>query len=244
MERARPYADGVRSTSWPSSRSAAGESQLTPCSTKREGNRTLLVVVTSDRGLCGGVQQRTCSREPWRATSNEQHRPRGRRSTSIGKQGRRTSSSSSRNWCDPPRPRGRPAQPGLRTCPRRRSAGALIKAFLEDGLRRGPPRLQPLQARSWPRTLTSSSACCPPACARETEARGDERRSSRSFVDYIHEPSPAELLSGPSCRGPSRRIVHQALLESYAAEMGARMVAMETATKNASGDDRQAHPRS
>lgn len=51
-------------------------------------------------------------------------------------------------------------------------------------------------------------------------------------LEYIYEPSPAEMLSH-LCPSSVHTQVWQALLESYAAEEGARMVAMESATDNA-----------
>jgi F-type H+-transporting ATPase subunit gamma len=54
-----------------------------------------------------------------------------------------------------------------------------------------------------------------------------------SSVEYLYEPDAASLLAGIVPRSVET-LVHQTLLESYASEMGARMVAMENATKNAS----------
>jgi F-type H+-transporting ATPase subunit gamma len=51
--------------------------------------------------------------------------------------------------------------------------------------------------------------------------------------DYIYEPNPTAILSGILPKYVEIR-VWQALLESVAAEHGARMAAMDAATKNAS----------
>jgi F-type H+-transporting ATPase subunit gamma len=51
-------------------------------------------------------------------------------------------------------------------------------------------------------------------------------------VDYIYEPGPAEIL-GDLLPRPVRMQVYRALMESLAGEYGARMTAMEAATKNA-----------
>ena len=51
-------------------------------------------------------------------------------------------------------------------------------------------------------------------------------------IDYLYEPRKEEILSALLPRSLKARIYH-ILLESYAAELGARMNAMENATKNA-----------
>jgi F-type H+-transporting ATPase subunit gamma len=59
-----------------------------------------------------------------------------------------------------------------------------------------------------------------------------EERDAFEGVDYIYEPSRAELLDQLIPRYIDSQI-YRALLESWASEMGARMTAMENATKNA-----------
>ena len=51
-------------------------------------------------------------------------------------------------------------------------------------------------------------------------------------IDYIYEPGPEQIFSELLPRYVAFDIFH-ALLESVAAEHGARMTAMESATKNA-----------
>jgi F-type H+-transporting ATPase subunit gamma len=62
--------------------------------------------------------------------------------------------------------------------------------------------------------------------AEEAEAHADES------VDYIYEPSPEAIL-GDLLPRHVRMQVYRALMESLAGEYGARMTAMEAATKNA-----------
>lgn len=57
-------------------------------------------------------------------------------------------------------------------------------------------------------------------------------REEKYHVDFILEPSPQSILD-TLCPKYLNIEVWQALLESYAAEMGARMAAMEAATENA-----------
>lgn len=60
-----------------------------------------------------------------------------------------------------------------------------------------------------------------------------EVREASTEVDYIYEPGRTELLDDLIPRYINSQI-YRSLLESWASEMGARMTAMESATKNAS----------
>jgi len=59
-----------------------------------------------------------------------------------------------------------------------------------------------------------------------------EAAESAAPVDYIYEPSPEAIL-GDLLPRHVRMQVYRALMESLAGEYGARMTAMEAATKNA-----------
>ena len=64
-------------------------------------------------------------------------------------------------------------------------------------------------------------------------AQGEvEAAESAAPVDYIYEPSPEAIL-GDLLPRHVRMQVYRALMESLAGEYGARMTAMEAATKNA-----------
>jgi F-type H+-transporting ATPase subunit gamma len=63
-------------------------------------------------------------------------------------------------------------------------------------------------------------------------AADDGRAAAGEAVDYIFEPSPAAIL-GDLLPRHVRMQVYRALMESLAGEYGARMTAMEAATKNA-----------
>jgi F-type H+-transporting ATPase subunit gamma len=62
--------------------------------------------------------------------------------------------------------------------------------------------------------------------------RADGEQEAAETVDYIYEPSPAAIL-GDLLPRHVRMQVYRALMESLAGEYGARMTAMEAATKNA-----------
>ncbi len=63
--------------------------------------------------------------------------------------------------------------------------------------------------------------------------RGAAEAAEAAPADYIYEPSPAAIL-GDLLPRHVRTQVYRALMESLAGEYGARMTAMEAATKNAS----------
>ena len=70
----------------------------------------------------------------------------------------------------------------------------------------------------------------PPRPARRAEAGGGAGEGAA--VDYIYEPGPAAIL-GDLLPRHVRTQVFRALMESLAGEYGARMTAMEAATRNA-----------
>ncbi len=59
--------------------------------------------------------------------------------------------------------------------------------------------------------------------------RAEDKSTAQSDGDYLFEPGPVEMLNS-LCPSAVNIQIWQALLESYAAEEGARMVAMESAT--------------
>src|SRR5215510_1902961 len=67
----------------------------------------------------------------------------------------------------------------------------------------------------------------------QVEAAGDAGRAqAETLVDYLYEQPPAELFGQLLPKLVENRIYH-ALLESVASELGARMTAMDSASKNA-----------
>jgi F-type H+-transporting ATPase subunit gamma len=66
----------------------------------------------------------------------------------------------------------------------------------------------------------------------EETAEGAEASAQQTFVEYIYEQEPAEIFSQLLPRLVETQI-YRALLESVASEQGARMTAMDSASKNA-----------
>jgi len=72
----------------------------------------------------------------------------------------------------------------------------------------------------------------PVSRAEEGEEAAGEPQAAQTFVDYIYEQPPEELFSHLLPRLVETQI-YRALLESVASEQGARMTAMDSASKNA-----------
>jgi F-type H+-transporting ATPase subunit gamma len=72
----------------------------------------------------------------------------------------------------------------------------------------------------------------PVSRAEEGEEAAGEPPAAQTFVDYIYEQPPEELFSHLLPRLVETQI-YRALLESVASEQGARMTAMDSASKNA-----------
>lgn len=64
------------------------------------------------------------------------------------------------------------------------------------------------------------------------EVEGEEGPVKKKYVDYIFEPSPAEVFDNILPQYLIN-VIYSALLESKASEFGARMTAMDSATENA-----------
>jgi F-type H+-transporting ATPase subunit gamma len=67
---------------------------------------------------------------------------------------------------------------------------------------------------------------------RNTENEGETTGASRAQAEYIYEQSPAEIF-GKLLPKQVETQVYRAILESIASEQGARMTAMDSASKNA-----------
>ncbi|MEM7248534.1 MAG: ATP synthase F1 subunit gamma [Acidobacteriota bacterium] len=216
MERARPYAAGVKSLLG-KLKSAAGEVSH-PLLQERDGNKTLMLVVSSDRGLCGGFNANLLK------GAMNALKERSDREVHLEICGKKAADFfKSRSW--EVRKHHADVLRDLSPENTRAVAHSLIQGFLDDGYDEVlvvSNRFKSVMAQDLvvERLLPAG------------QDDGDEAAASETG-DYIYEPSAAELLGSIVPRSVET-IVHQVLLESYAAEMGARMVAMETATKNAS----------
>ncbi len=212
-EQARPYA--AKLTEMFTAVVAGLSEEAHPLLARREERRIDLVLLTSDRGLCGGFQRQPPA--PERGVPARAPGPRGparagraaRASTTSGA-GASPRWSSARACSAPPRPRSRVSSPSVsrRASPRTRPTPSICSTAVSS------PR-----SRRFPRSF----ACFPV----------DTPAEDTSPVEYIFEPPRPELLARLLPRYIQTRLL-QALLESNASELGARMTAMDNATRNAS----------
>ncbi len=222
---ARPYARALESLLKDLLQSAALEEARSPLLFGRprdESERVILVVVTSDRGLAGAFNSNLLKFTEGRIRDEyPQHRASGR--LSIVTLGRRaTDYFTKRNY----KVAGK--YPGIFTKLEFDSARA-ITLYLTDLYNRGEAdRIEiifnefrsvvvqkPVAERLLP-VLDPSGF---------VEGKGPER-------DYIYEPDPISILNVLVPRH-LETMLWRAMLESNAAEQGARMTAMDSATRNA-----------
>jgi F-type H+-transporting ATPase subunit gamma len=219
MEAARPFAAGVRDLLGNLARRVVDETH--PLMRARDGRRTLLLVVTADRGLAGSFNHNLLRTADWWLL---QHRDaRDLTVQVVGKKGR--DHYQRRKW------KVRKAQVdlfrSLDFSVSQELAQDLMQAFLAEG-EEGFDEVLVYSNRF--RTVMSQDVVLErllPAGAPEAPAAGVEPPG-----EYLYEPDPAALLEVIVPRAVET-LVHQVLLESLASEMAARMVAMGAATKNA-----------
>ena len=181
----------------------------------------LLVVVTADQGLCGGFNANVIRAAP--ATSSPSQGAAEVELLLIGRKGRdffrrRTTAVAARST---PRVFANVAYETARGDRRRRSATTSRAAS-----RRRLPGLQRVQVGHDPEVVEPLLPLAP-------AARAARRRGARG-ADFLYEPRPEELLDRAAAALRRRPRSTAGLLESMASEYGARMTAMDTATKNAS----------
>lgn len=219
MQRARPFAVATHELIANVRRRVPEGSH--PLLVEREGKKTLLVLITADRGLAGAFNTNLI-----RAAMRWIRAHEGKREFAlqlIGRKGR-----------DFFRRRPYPIRAASVDLFRKLDlevskvlSDDLVKAFQEEGfdevvLLFNRFRTVMTQDLTEIRLLPAGSQVLG-----EAEATG-----AGTELEYIYEPSPAELLD-TLVPAAVHVVVHQALLESLAAETGARMVAMDNATKNA-----------
>jgi F-type H+-transporting ATPase subunit gamma len=213
MFAARPYARKMMEVL--NSLASRATPDAHPLLTKREGNKTLLVVVTSDKGLCGGFNANIV-----RAATRflEERTARELSLTLVGRKGR--------DFFRRRSYRVRSEQVGvfqaLQYPVAQKIAQSLIESYVAGEVdevylafnefksviqqRVVVERLLPIQAGTFDPTSPA--------------------------LDYIYEPTPAHIFDHMLPKHVEVQ-VWRALLESMAAEHGARMAAMDAATRNA-----------
>jgi F-type H+-transporting ATPase subunit gamma len=212
---ARPYAGKLAEVL----QSLAGsvEGDLHPLLEKRDAKKLLLVVVTSDRGLCGGFNGNLCKAGE-RFIKEKQGEFEEITLMTVGRKGyemlknRHTVSKNFPNVL---------AKPSYQTA-------AMLAHEVIDGYLAGEYDQVILLFNAF-RTVMSQDITFQQLLPVEAE---EKTLADENPVEYIYEPSVAELLAEILPKNIEVQIF-KAMLESVAAEHGARMTAMDSASKNA-----------
>ena len=217
MFAARPYAAGLRTVL--SSVAARVNVDAHPLLQPREENKVLLIIVTADRGLCGAfnanvIRNAQNAIRDHREWQNVELLPIGRKAIDFFKR---------------------------RPVPIRRQAAQIFQALSLDTARG--------IAQSLIDDFTSGEVDAVYVVYNEFKsimaqtvrlerllpiegAFEDPQQQQQDTVDYIYEPAPEQILNDLLPKHIEFQL-YRILLESAAAEQGARMTAMESATKNA-----------
>ena len=211
-ERARPYA--AKLTEMFAAVVGGLTEEAHPLLARREENRIDLIVLTSDRGLCGGFNANLLRQ------SEAFQREHGERTTRLMLVGRKGLDHYRRQRVEPLFERT-----GVLKVPALEVARALAEHVTTRFATDESDAVYLVYSRF------QSAITQVPTVVRLLPV--DAPAEDASSVDYIFEPPRPELLAKLLPRYIETRLL-QALLESIASEFGARMTAMDNATRNAS----------
>jgi F-type H+-transporting ATPase subunit gamma len=213
MFAARPYARKMVEVL--GSMAARASSELHPLLESRDGSRTVLIVITADKGLCGGFNANII-----RAATHFL-RERQAQSLELALLGRKGRDYFKRREY---RVRGEATglQP-LRYASAQRIAQQVMAAFTAREVDEVHLVYNEFKTVIQQHIVVEQLLPLKPTLIDPKEP----------LQDYVYEPDPAGIYSDVLPKYVEAR-VWQALLESVAAEHGARMAAMDAATKNAS----------
>ena len=220
---ARPYADRMRGMLANLS-GAVGEGEeggpLHPLLERREVKETAIILITPDRGLAGGLISNLRRHAGALVMSPEQSG--GVSMVPVGRKGLDYFSR-----FDVP---FRGEFQGLGDYPSLEDTRPISRIVMDDYIRGGIDQVLLVYA-AFISTAQQRPTTVPllPVQAPRAEVSESEGGSRGSEVQYIFEPSPAEVLAELLPRYVEMQ-VHQAVLESAASEQSARMVAMRNAT--------------
>jgi len=187
-----------------------------PLLAERDENKVLLIVITSDKGLAGAFNanvlkttQRLVAERQW---SEVEVLPIGRKAADFFKRRALTIRKSEINMLQ-----------ALSLETARELAGSISEDFISGKL----------DAVYLVFSLFVSVMSQAVQAERLLPIEREEQNPSAPQIDYLYEPGPEEILAQLLPKYIEFRL-YRALLESAAAEQGARMTAMEAASKNAS----------
>jgi F-type H+-transporting ATPase subunit gamma len=211
----RPYAEGIREVLLTTAERATEYRH--PYLERRSGDRALLILVTTDKGLCGALNANTLRVANRHVT---QHHGTRAKYVTIGRKGRDFVARRRRDLVADAS--GLPDR-GLRVAQILPAVAAALEEYDEgriDTILVAYARfVSTLNQQPVVRTLL------PIELPRREE-------DAASPADYIYEPNPEHVLDALLPRYVETQ-VYQAVLENQASEWSARMVAMQNATNNA-----------
>jgi F-type H+-transporting ATPase subunit gamma len=213
---ARPYAKKLGEVLQPLAGTQEGD--LHPLLEKREAKKLLLIVVTSDRGLCGGFNSNLCKAGD-RYIKEKQDSFEQISVLTIGRKGYEFLKSRHTVYKN---------FPNIISKPNYQTAAMLAREVI-DGFIAGEYDQVELLYNSF-RTVMSQDITFQPLLPVVPEATTAVEEAP---LECIYEPSVSELLAEILPKNIEVQIF-KAMLESVAGEHGARMTAMDSASKNAS----------
>ena len=223
MVAARPYAYSIRDLIT-HLLSRVDRSTLPVMMQREELNSVLLVVVTADRGLCGAFNTNIIRHATQRIhkTYGELHRAGGVKLLCIGRRGYSHFSKRGYDVVD--------HHVGLVNSATHLDASIIMQSVLDRFLDGEFDRVEVIynEFKSVIQQRVRDEQLLP----LPEEEKVEEESRYHQFVDYIYEPSEVELMEQLIPKHLNFQMF-RVLLESNAAEQGARMTAMDTATTNA-----------
>ena len=204
------------------------DSSTHPLLAERENTadaKTLLIVITADKGLCGGFNTNIIKGAGLFIARAEGT------NIELGLVGRKGRDFFRRRGFDV-----RIEEIGIfqrvRYADAKRIADAAIEAFTSGRVSKVFVIYNEFKSVMQQRVVTEQLLPIPKAALRSGERQGDQGNAPvAGDVDYIYEPGAAQIL-GELLPKHLEIQVYRALLESAAAEHAARMTAMDAATKN------------
>lgn len=221
----RPYA--VRLTEMIRQLAAETDTDLNPLLATRPAKRTLLLVLTSDRGLAGAFNANV-NKAAWNWIQRHRDTREHIELRIVGKKGRDFFKSRAATV-------GHVYMDVLNNLTLERAAGIgreLVAAYVDGGFDEVYVAYNEFRSAMLQNTHVERLLPLVPHAA-DAESLQEHQKPASTSVDTIFEPSKQAVLDAIL---PLAINVHifRCLLESVASEMGARMTAMDAATKNAS----------
>src|SRR5512134_174024 len=216
---ARPYARRMRELV--EAVAVRSEDGAHPLLTRREGTKLALLVVTSDRGLCGGFNSNLLRAvHRFLAANRERHEE-----IVVFAVGRKAREFFRRRQVDMRREYVN-VLGQLSFAHAERLSKDLVEGFLAGDF----DEVQVVFNEF--RSAISQAVRFEKLFPISVERAGEEGRAAASEVDFLYEPSQKEILAALLPKYVETQIF-RVLLESVAGEHGARMSAMDSATNNA-----------